>query len=211
MKVAICLPWSGVQDARTSMSVARLFAALEREGVEYFEIGRRNDPDLAGVHNAIFHDVLTVGADIALNIDSDMSFDARAAVRFLLEETQHVVAGNYAKKEIGAGMACTPRAGGATFGTLREAANIGTGFCRITRHALERLAEASPRYVDRQSGQLVAEIMNVGIWGGVWGGPRILNDEWMVRRWQSLGELAWIDESLELGHIGMHEFRSSKA
>lgn len=203
MKIAIGLPIGGPMDPRCVRSLMALSSTLTREKISFATICHFNSPDLAGVHNRIFHDFLALGeAEVLVNIDSDIVFDPKDFLRLLRHE-HAIVAGNYAKKSIGAGMAATPRAGGAVIGDLVEAENVGTGFVRFSREAIARLAEASPVFQCDQTGQLTRAIMQVGPWGGRW----ILNDEWLVRRWQSFGEVVWIDRGIHLGHVGSHEYR----
>lgn len=178
-------------------SVVRFAALMGAERVPLSRIRVTQNPDFCHATNAILHEALVSGADRLLLLDVDLAFDPFEAKRHLMSPLDFV-AGDYARKGRGAGMASlvSPDAAHSVGGVV-EADRAGTGFLSLSRSALERMAAASPKYRHEDLG-MVAAIATAGPSEGRW----IDGGEGICRRWQSVGGVVWLDQSIRLGHVG---------
>jgi len=200
MRVALAIPAYGPIAYETARSLWRLTAFLTARGVAIDEIAQLGDPDLGRARNAILGAFLRSTSDRLLFVDTDVVFSAPDAWRLLTSEA-HYVGANYPRKGLGAGWASTPRAGGEAVGELVEAQMLATGLLSLSREAVEMLAASAPTY-ESHDGLRLHAIATAGTSGERW----ISEDEAMCRRWQALGEVAWIDTSIACGHVGQHVF-----
>lgn len=203
--IAIGVPAYLPHDARCAFSLMRLASALASRGTPFDFIGVQQDPDFGHAVNGIFARFLASDATRLLLIDSDIAFGPADAI-CLLDSPHDYVGGNYARKGLGAGMASTAREHGARLGSLVEGEMVATGFLCLSRTALERMIAAGcPAYED--AGMLVRALVTSGPLDGQWRA----GDEMLCRRWQALGEVAWIDTGVRLEHVGCHAFTEKTA
>lgn len=175
-------------------SVVRFAGLMGAERISVERIRVTQNPDFCHATNAIFHEALRAGVDRLLLLDVDLVFDPFDARRHLMSPLDFV-AGDYARKEHGAGMASILLRPGEH--GLVEAVRAGTGFLSLSRAALERMAAASPVYECEGVGP-VAAIATAGPADGRW----IDGGEGICRRWQSVGGVVWVDQTIRLGHVG---------
>jgi len=77
----------------------------------------------------------------------------------------------------------------------------GTGFLRLSRSAILRLAEGVPTYdgsrngVPRRCPDLFRSVID--------GDARIGEDQYLCRRWRSMGGVVWCSVDTRLGHVGV--------
>jgi hypothetical protein len=205
VKLALAVPAYRAIEFACARSIWETTACLSAMGVDYVEIMHLGDPDLARARNAILGAFLRGAADRLLFVDSDQVFNFDGAWRLISSEAAYVGA-NYPQKRIRGGMASTPKVGGRASGSLIEAEMLATGFLSLSRSAVERLAAVSPKYRS-DDGHNIAAITASGPVNGQW----MSEDETMVRRWQSLGEVAWIDTAVQCDHVGLHCFTRDSA
>lgn len=172
-----------------------------------------NCPDLSSAINGLLHRFLHSDSDRLLLIDSDMAFTPEDAATLLSSE-HDFVSGQYYRKSIGAGPACTPKAGGVQIGSYVEADVVGTGFLALTKSCVRRLADAYPDktyLIDVGNtpnlGQLGVALASAQLYQGRW----IIADEALCRNWQALGESIWIDTRVQLGHVGPYVYGAPHA
>ncbi len=177
-------------------SVARFTGLMGAERISVDRIRVKQDPDFCHATNAIFHQALRAKVDRLLLLDVDIEFDPFDAKRHIVSPLDFV-AGDYARKARGAGMASIVSPDAVRANGIVEADRVGTGFLSLSRSALERMAEASPKYRHEDLGT-VAAVATAGPADGRW----IDGGEGICRRWQSLGGVVWLDQSIRLGHIG---------
>lgn len=205
MRVALAIPAYGAIAYETARSLWRMTSFLTAQGVEYAEIAQLADPDLGRARNAIMGAFLRSGAERLLFVDTDVAFAPEDAWKLLTSEADYVGA-NYPKKSLGAGWASTPKAGGEVVGALVEAQMLATGLLALSRAAVEILASSAPSYLSHD-GHPTPAIATAGPAGGVW----LSEDEVMCRRWQALGQVAWIDTSIDCQHVGTMTFTRAHA
>ena len=199
-RVTIGRPAYRPADPRAEPAMMGLVSLLGTHGISWSGAWVFDDPDIAHAHNDLLAQFLAGDGERLLIIDTDILFRPRDALRLLLSDHDYVGA-NYRKKVRGDGMASMARAGGAVLGELVEAQVLATGFLSLSRHAVERLSSVSPAMLD--GGMLARAPMAAGSGAdGRWQG----SDEALCRRWRALGEVAWIDTSVHLGHVGTHVY-----
>jgi hypothetical protein len=190
-------------DPRAEPAMMGLASELTRRGVAWSGAWVIEHPDIAWAHNDILRKFAASDSERLLIIDTDIIFQPADALRLLSSEHDYIGA-NYARKRPGAGLASRARKGGAQIGELVEADLLATGFLSLSRRAVERLLAAAPSVyalADDDGGGLTHAVMTTGPGlDGRWHS----SDEVLCRRWQSLGEIAWIDTSIRLGHAGTH-------
>lgn len=203
--VAIGITAYTPHDVRCVVSLMDLSARLAREQIRCETLAVYQDPDFAHAMNGLLARFLASDAERILFIDSDISFLAIDAFE-LLTSPFDFVGGNYARKSIGGGMASTPKPKGRRHGNVLEADMVGTGFLCLSRKAVESMIQAGCQAYE-SDGMLVHALVTSGPLDGQWRA----GDEMLCRRWQRLGEVAWIDTSIQLEHIGAHAFTERTA
>lgn len=205
MRVALGFPVYSGFAFESGLALMDLASLLTARSILYDRIVHVRDPDVSRARNAVLASFLRSGSERLLFVDHDVNFRGADALRLLRSSADYVGA-NYPQKRLGGGWASTPKEGGRREGTLVEAEMLATGLLSLSRRAVERLSDASTPYLT-DDGLLATEIARAGVLGGRWASE----DEAMCRRWQELGEIAWIDESVRCTHIGTHEFTRETA
>lgn len=177
-------------DPRAEPPMMLLASLLVHRGTEWSGAWVFEHPDIAWAHNDLFAQFIASKSERLIIIDTDILFRPSDAIR-LLDAEEDYVGANYARKKHGAGWASTPKAAGRQRGHLVEAEIMATGFLALSRSAVERLTAETKH-------PFTTGIGADGRWHG--------SDEALCRRWQALGEVAWIDTSIRVGHVGTHIF-----
>lgn len=202
-------------------SLMRTTQLLDRKGIRWELAHIGGDPYLAKVRNAIASGCLdhVPGMTDFFFIDADLEWDA-AGVLKLLESPHDVVAGIYPKKNDVPDFPCElefvdyeMKDGKPVGGRLVEengwyrARKVPTGFLRIKRDVLARMAMISGRYKDPTNGNAVcsnlfemgycadkAETTGFGEW---WG-----EDYHWCEKWYGMGGDIWVWPDIQFGHRG---------
>lgn len=150
-------------------------------------------------------------------IDADVSYPADAVLRFLQSDVD-VIAGIYPKKndslEFPAFLEMTDDKEFIVKNGLYMATGVPTGFLRIKRHVLDKMAAASGQYTDGTGhGELTANIFEMGYCPdnekdagkGEWWGE----DFAWSRKWRQMGGELWIDPDIDFGHRGQKTWKAN--
>ena len=185
---------------------------LQRAGITHGCINVNGDCYLASARNRLVHKFLTEfpdGTDLFF-LDDDIGWsDAEAPLR-LLQDDVDVVAGVYPKKQeklefpvvMDESLGHLIQSPSGLFKALR----VPTGFLRIKRHVLEKMAAVSPTYTQAlpEGGSvIIAEIFQMGVKGGLWWGEDF---DW-CNKWVAMGGEIWVDPTIEFTHSGRKQWK----
>lgn len=162
--------------------------------------------------NLIVHEFLKSNCDHLLFIDSDMTFEPESVVRLLaFNEDKPIVAGAYeARKE---GKIYIIHLDSDPIGNvimddmgLVRAKRVATGFMMVRRDVFEKLAELHPewKHKDTNSDGTLFSFFDFKCTPDGYVGEDFLFCERAI----DAGFSAWIDPTIKLGHMGIHEFTS---
>jgi hypothetical protein len=184
---------------------------LQRAGITHTCVQVNGDYYLSHARNRLVHLFLTDYPDATdlFFLDDDLGWEAEAIPR-LLQDPVDVVAGVYPKKQDKLEFPVVmDQADGHTIrghGGLFRALRVSTGFLRIRRHVLERMAAQSPIYeVATPDGgrATIAEVFTMGVKDGLWWGE----DFAWCNKWREMGGEIWIDPCIEFTHSGRKQWK----
>ena len=187
---------------------------LMKAGITHSCINVNGDCYLASARNRLVHKFLTEfpgGTDLFF-LDDDIGWtDPEAVARLLLDDVD-VVAGVYPKKQeklefpvvMDESLGHLIQSPSGLFKALR----VPTGFLRIKRHVLEKMAAASPKYLQPTAEgdkQTIAEVFRMGAYGSeYWWGEDF---DW-CNRWRAMGGEIWVDPCIEFTHSGRKQWKA---
>ena len=193
----------------TYQSMMTLQWKMFSDGYPLVQIIIGGDPYLAKVRNKIATVFLKnhPSATDLFFIDDDVGFPEEAAMR-LIRSDKDVIAGIYPKKDDIAQYPVEMQVDMETKGLIRDgdlclAAFVPTGFLRIKRHVLEKMAAESQTYFDKDNTGGDMEIFNIFEMGyspadGKWWGE----DYAFCQRWRNMGGEVWVDPNIPFTHRG---------
>lgn len=191
-------------------SMAQTGEFLRRAGIPYVTHFVGGDPYLPKVRNQLATQFLRdhLEATDLFWIDDDVGWQPEAVQR-MLEADADVIAGVYPKKQETVAFPCELdiENGGLVWqGPLLRAKMVPTGFLRIRRHVMEKLAAVSPRYRGQMptGEQEHIEFFTTGIDpdDGEWCGEDVA----FCRRWRKMGGEVWIDPDITFSHVGRYRW-----
>lgn len=185
---------------------------LMKAGITHGCINVNGDCYLASARNRLVHKFLTEFPDATdlFFLDDDIGWtDPEAIGRLLLDEVD-VVAGVYPKKQeklefpvvMDDSLGHLIQSPSGLFKALR----VPTGFLRIKRHVLEKMAEESPKYTQALAeggSTTIAEIFQMGVKDGLWWGEDF---DW-CNKWTAMGGEIWVDPTIEFTHSGRKQWK----
>lgn len=148
-------------------------------------------------------------------IDSDQGWNPEAFVRMVLDPRE-IVAGVVPKKkdeiEFNNPMLDTDEEHNVFVENgLFRASQIGTGFMRIARTAIEKMIAAYPNLYAPGDGSgpmhyeiFEAGVIDEGLQRRFWG-----EDLYFCRKWCALGEKIWIDPDIDFTHVGRKAWKGN--
>lgn len=161
--------------------------------------------------NLIVHEFLKSNCDHLLFIDSDMTFDPESVIRLLAwNQDKPIVAGAYEARKDGKIYILTLDSddNGVIMDDmgLVKATRVATGFMMIRRDVFEKLAELHPEWLhkDTNSDEQLYCFFDFKCTPEGYLGEDFLFCERAIEA----GFSAWIDPTIKLGHMGIHEFSS---
>lgn len=187
---------------------------LTKCGITHACINVNGDCYLASARNRLVHKFFVEFPDATdlFFLDDDVGWtDPEAPARLLLDEVD-VVAGVYPKKQevlefpvvMDESLGHLTKSPSGLFKALR----VPTGFLRIRRHVLEKMAASSPVYIQQMpdgSKSEIAEIFRMGAYGtGLWWGEDF---DW-CNRWIDMGGEIWVDPTIEFTHSGRKQWKA---
>lgn len=201
MRVAFCVP--SLQGPTTSLvaSLERSVPFLDQAGIEHATVEERGCPYISHARATMLRKALDWGADAAVFLDYDLSWDPDDLVT-LVQTVGDVVAGLYRYKtepEQYMGVLRTLDDGQQlvrqTDGALL-ADKVPAGFLKVTAKAVERFMSAYPELIYGVAYKPSIDLFNHGAIQGVWHGE----DMAFSRRWRELGEQIFVPPNLSLTH-----------
>ena len=209
MSLFIATPILGRPESEFAESIAVAMATFVRDGVPFERFTVQNDSMVHRARNAIAHRFLASECTHMLMVDSDMVFRPEDVLS-LAHADVDVVGGVCSRKVLGSGPVLEAIECGETRDDgLVEVSRIGTGFLLVSRHALERIAEAFPDdvYVARHgdadhAGQEVHAFFQSPLVGR----ELVSEDYFFCDRWRSIGGKVWAHAGVRPGHIGSYVY-----
>lgn len=211
--------------AETYQSMMALQWAMFGRNIPLAQIIVGGDPYLAKVRSKIATIFLRdyPQATALFFIDDDVGFPYEAALR-LIESDKDVVAGVYPKKEEGETLVwptdlLVDRETRQTIrdGNLYLASHVPTGFLRIKRHVVEKMAADANMFRDRDASGIEIDVYDIFRMGfaaedvetrrGKWWGE----DFEFCARWRNMGGEVWVDPDIPFTHRGTRAWRGTFA
>lgn len=196
---------------RMAISLMRLGQQVLEHGIHIQVSSICGCSVVSRARNMIAHEFLKSDCDHLLFIDSDMNFEPDSVLRLLAwNQTKPIVGGAYeARKE---GKVYILSLDGDkehiqmdAMGNVK-ARRIATGFMMIQRQVFEKLAEMHPEWEhkDNTSDAMLHSFFDFKVTRDGYIGEDFL----FCDRAQEAGFSVWIDPTIKLGHMGIHEFKS---
>jgi predicted O-methyltransferase YrrM len=204
----LAMPCYDSPSAASAFALARSRQALTDAGVQSALLILQGNCHVDDARNAIVRDFLESDCTDLVFLDADVDWEPKALVQ-LCSRDLDVVGGVYPfRRDGGEQMPVrlkdvkTPDADG-----LLEVEGLPTGFIKIKRHVLERMAALAPKYFDKvYETALVFDRPTPGPDKTRWGG-----DIDFCNRWRAMGGRLFADAELRLGHTGQAVVRDSLA
>jgi hypothetical protein len=163
--------------------------------------------------NLIAQDFLDSNCDHLLFIDSDMTFSADAVLRLLAwNQDRAIVAGAYEARKEGKVYILTLDADESHHVSIDEmglvkAKRVATGFMMIQRKVFETLRDKHPEWEhkDTNSDRMLYSFFDFKCTKDGYMGEDFL---FCLRAAEAGMDDIWIDPTIKLGHMGVHEFQS---
>jgi hypothetical protein len=201
------------------ISMIQTEAQLGVKGIARGHLIRPGDAYLAKVRSKLASDFLRdhpLATDLFF-IDDDVSWPPEKVLEFL-ERPEDVVAGIYPKKSDDLDFPLELAIDGSTGdlvpshdGKLLMATMVPTGFLRIKRHVVQKIADASTFFHDNESDGSRPKFWNIFKMGmsedGSWWGE----DYAFCQEWRGMGGTIWVDPNMTMTHRGTKKWQTSLA
>lgn len=215
-KVMIGLPsYDYKVSSKLAISLASFCVQATQHGVDIQICNISGCSVVSRVRNLIATDFLKSDCTDLMFIDSDINFDAEDIFRLMAWNTDP-------KKGIVAGIPVARKKGQVYFSTLDtdddsifmdkmglvKAKRVATAFMMIRREVFEKLRDAHPEWLyhdEKKEGDQVICFFDFELKDGHYVGEDYL----FCDRAREQGFEVWIDPTIKLGHMGVHEFEGS--
>jgi hypothetical protein len=196
-KVLLAIPTYDKPDTSLTFALARSRQALSEAGIQSALLILEGNCHVDDARNSIVRDFLESDCSELVFLDADVTFEPRDLVQLCSRDVD-IVGGVYPyRREGGENMPVRLMDGGEVIDGLREVEGLPTGFMKIKRHVLEKMAAERPWYFDKiYPTHLVFNRSEPDETHSRWGG-----DLDFCRRWRAMGGRLWADEELRLGHV----------
>ena len=167
--------------------------------------------------NVIAHNFLQSDCDHLMFIDADMTFEPESVLRLLAwNQTKGIVAGAYESRKPGKVYILSLDGGNGVDGAqnsvamdgmgLVKAYRVATGFMMIQRQVFEKLRDAHPEWEhqDSMEDRLLYSFFDFKCTPKGYIGEDFL----FCDRAREIGTEIWVDPTIKLGHMGIHEYQS---
>ncbi len=199
-KVVFCVPTIKRPYQQCLDSLEASYPLIKAAGWDEGMVNEVGNPYISAARATMLRKALDAKADVIVFIDHDLSWRP-ADLLTLINTEGDVVSGTYRFKSdevsymgtIHSTPAGTPvvRADGAIKARLLPA-----GFLKVTTAAVDRFMTAYPELCYGEKYRLSVDLFNHGAHKGVWWGE----DYAFCRRWEEMGEDAWLVPDLQLDH-----------
>lgn len=196
-KVLLAVPTYDDPSAACSFALARSREALAAVGIQSAILILQGNCHVDDARNSIVRDFLESDCTELVFLDADVTFEPKDLVQ-LCQRDCDIVGGVYPyRREGGETMPVRLMEGGEVRDGLREVEGLPTGFMKIKRHVLERMAQFRPWYFDKiYPTHLIFNRSEPDAEHTRWGG-----DLDFCRRARDMGFGIFADEELRLGHV----------
>lgn len=209
--------------AETYQSMMALQWAMFGRGIPLAQIVVGGDPYLSKVRSKIATIFLRdyPQATALFFIDDDVGFPYEAALR-LIDSDKDVIAGIYPKKEDADTLVwptdlLVDRQTRETIrdGDLYLASHVPTGFLRIKRHVLEKMAEEANIFRDRDANGTEIDVYEIFRMGFALEDEKTRRGRWwgedfeFSARLRNMGGEIWVDPNIPFTHRGTHAWRGT--
>ena len=196
---------------RMAVSLMRLGQQVMEHGIHIQVSSICGCSVVSRARNMIAHEFLKSDCDHLLFIDSDMNFEPDSVLRLLAwNQTKPIVGGAYESRKEGKIYILSldgdkEHVQMDAMGNVK-ARRIATGFMMIQRKVFEKLAEMHPEWEhkDNTSDAMLHSFFDFKVTREGYIGEDFL----FCDRAQEAGFSVWIDPTIKLGHMGIHEFKS---
>jgi len=180
--------------------IAGLVQSLKKCPENNIQIDHLFIPGCAILHNArniIFKNAYEQGYDVLVFIDADIGWDWNNLLT-LIESGEDVVGGAYRlKNDTMNTYALKKIFHPKEKGVLKECDFIGTGFMAISRKAMKKMFDKSPKYSDGAT-KGIRMVFDFDVKHGELAGE----DTFFCRNWRKCGGKVWVNTDIRLDHIG---------
>lgn len=199
---------------KMAIALAEFCVRAQQHGIN-IQIGNISGCSVVSrARNMIAHNFLESGCDHLLMVDADINFQADDVFRLLaFNQTKPIVAGigmARKKEKVWFSSLDQDEEGHVQMDSmgLVKAKRVGTGFMMVQRKVFEDMMEAHPEweYFDHNHNTKVFCFFDFKLSQeeGYVGEDFLFCD-----RARELGHTVWIDPTIRLGHMGLHEFEGS--
>lgn len=179
-------------------SIARSREALHEQGIQTAYLLLQGNCHVDDARNAVVRDFLSSDCTDLMFLDADVNWEPKDIVQLCRHELD-LVGGVYPYRRDGSeNMPVRMKDGARIVDGLLEVEGLPTGFMKIKRHVLEKIAAKSPKYWDKiDMTALVFDRPDPDEDGTRWGG-----DIAFCNKWRAMGGKLYADAELRLGHTG---------
>lgn len=196
-KVLLAIPTYDKPDTSLTFSLARSREALGEAGIQSALLILEGNCHVDDARNSIVRDFLESDCTDLVFLDADVTWEPSGLVQ-LCQRDVDIVGGVYPYRREGSDhMPVRLKDGAEVVDGLREVEGLPTGFMKIRRHVLEKMAALRPWYFDKiYRTHLVFNRSEPDADHNRWGG-----DLDFCRRWREMGGKLYADEEIRLGHV----------
>lgn len=206
-KVLLATPSYDRPAAAYTFAIARSREALSAAGIQSAWLLLQGNCHVDDGRNSIVRDFLESDCTDLVFLDADVDWEPASLVQ-LCQRPQDVIGGVYPyRREGGENMPVRMLGNARMKDGLLEVEGLPTGFLKIRRHVLEKMAADAPKYFDKiYETSLVFDRPTPGADKTRWGG-----DVDFCNRWREMGGRIYADAELRLGHTATVVVRDSLA
>lgn len=192
----LAVPSYSDPDVCHTFALARSREALTEAGIQSALLILQGNCHVDDARNSIVRDFLESDCTELVFLDSDVTWEPKDLVQ-LCKRDCDIVGGVYPyRREGSVNMPVRLMGDGKVIDGLREVDGLPTGFMKIKRHVLEKMASERPWYYDKiYPTALVFDRPDPDSENTRWGG-----DIDFCNRWRAMGGKLYADEELRLGH-----------
>lgn len=197
-KVLLATPCYDAPSAAYTFSISRSREALTEAGIQSAVLILQGNCHVDDARNSIVRDFMESDCTDLVFLDADVCWEPKELVQLCRRDCD-IVGGVYPYRRDGSdNMPVRLMDGGEVIDGLREVEGLPTGFLKIRRNVLEKMAVGRPWYFDKiYPTALMFDRSEPDDAHTRWGG-----DLDFCRRWREIGGKLYADEELRLGHTG---------
>lgn len=190
-----------------TFAISRSRQALEAEGIQTAYLLLQGNCHVDDARNSIVRDFLESDCTELLFLDADVDWEPKHIIQ-LCKRKMDIVGGVYPfRREGGMNMPVRMMDNPAKMDGLLEVEGLPTGFMKIKRHVLEKVAAVSPKYFDKiYETAMIFDRPDPDENKTRWGG-----DIAFCNKWRAMGGRLFADTELRLGHTASIVIRDSLA